>query len=206
MPSDDKSAQPASCPDGAQEERPKAYTRAPRPVTGDELCEVLNRPDLAQLLGTPGETATTVSGTSNTAPLTDGRVPQPEAEVAFDTYTVNVSVTYNKLSIDEYVKLMKYGSERDIRTVGARFRTAPTCPVPPGITIFTGYPSFVRVSLDQRIEHVQNRVVDGPHVCLRRTASLPGGHVYAGGMTLVWAGRPRTRPTSSISSTSSRAW
>ncbi|MFF3737248.1 DUF6215 domain-containing protein [Streptomyces sp. NPDC002566] len=124
MPSDDKSPQPASCSDGTQEELPKAYTRTPRPVTGDELCEVLNRPDLAQLLGTPGETATTVSGTSNTAPLTDGRVPQPEAEVAFDTYTVNVSVTYNKLSIDQYVKLMRYGSERDIRTVRVLGRPA----------------------------------------------------------------------------------
>ncbi|MEV2190928.1 DUF6215 domain-containing protein [Streptomyces phaeochromogenes] len=131
MPSDVSTPQPASCSSGAHEELPKAYKQTPRPVTGEELCKALNRPDLAKLLGTPGETATTASGTSNTAPLTDGRVANPEAEVAFDTYTVNVSATYNKLSTDQYVKLMKFGDETDIRTLAvvgrpAVFSSAPT--------------------------------------------------------------------------------
>ncbi|MEU5341259.1 DUF6215 domain-containing protein [Streptomyces sp. NPDC020766] len=124
MPSDDVTSQPASCSGGEQEEPPKVYKRTPRPVTGEELCEVLNRPDLAKLLGTPGETATTASGTSGTAPLTDGKVAQPEAEVAFDTYSVNVLATYNKLSIDQYVKLMKFGDETDVRTLKVRGRPA----------------------------------------------------------------------------------
>ncbi|MEU9879039.1 DUF6215 domain-containing protein [Streptomyces phaeochromogenes] len=124
MPSDDIAPQPASCSGGAHEELPKVYGQTPRPVTGEELCKALNRPDLATLLGTPGETATTASGTSNTAPLTDGKVAQPEAEVAFDTYSVNVSTTYNKLSIDQYVKLMKFGDEQDIRTLAALGRPA----------------------------------------------------------------------------------
>lgn len=93
-------------------------------MTGEELCKALNRPDLARVLGTPGETATTASGTNNTAPLTDGKVAQPEGEVAFDTYTVNVSATYNKLSIDQYVKLMKFGEETDIKTLKALGRPA----------------------------------------------------------------------------------
>ncbi|WP_369262136.1 DUF6215 domain-containing protein [Streptomyces sp. R35] len=124
MPSDDNAPQAASCSDGAHEELPKAYKDTPKPVTGEELCKALYRPDLAKLLGTPGETATTVSGTNNTAPLTDGKVAQPEAEVTFDTYTVNVSATYNELSIDQYVKLMKFGDETDIKTLKVLGRPA----------------------------------------------------------------------------------
>lgn len=124
LPSDNNASQPASCSDGAHEKLPKAYKQAPRPVTGEELCKALNRPDLAKLLGTPGETATTVSGTNNTAPLTDGKVAQPETEVAFDTYTVNVAATYNELSIDQYVKLMKFGNETDIKTLKVLGRPA----------------------------------------------------------------------------------
>jgi hypothetical protein len=124
MPSDDNTPQPASCSSEAHEELPKAYKGTPRPVTGEELCKALNRPDLDDLLGTPGEIATTVSSTNNTAPLTGGKVAQPGAEVAFDTYTVNVSATYNHLSIDQYVKLMKFGDERDIKTLTVLGRPA----------------------------------------------------------------------------------
>ncbi|MEW2447137.1 DUF6215 domain-containing protein [Streptomyces parvulus] len=114
----------ASCPSGEDEEVPSAYPKTPAAVTGGELCEALNRPDLAQLLRTPGETATSASGTSNTAPLTDGKVAQPEAEVRFDTYTVNFSATYNKLSIAQYVDLMQFGEETDVQRVTVLGRPA----------------------------------------------------------------------------------
>ncbi|KPI08839.1 hypothetical protein OK006_5367 [Actinobacteria bacterium OK006] len=124
MPSGDNAPKPASCSGGAHEELPKAYKNTPRPVTGEELCKALNRPDLAELLGTPEETATTASSTNNTAPLTDGKVAQPEAEVTFDTYTVNVSATYNELSTGQYVKLMKFGDEKDVKTLTVLGRPA----------------------------------------------------------------------------------
>ncbi|MFF2517423.1 DUF6215 domain-containing protein [Streptomyces sp. NPDC058086] len=124
MPSGDNAPQPASCSGASHEKLPKAYKDTPQPVTGEELCKALNRPDLAKLLGTPEETATTVSSTNNTAPLTDGKVAQPKAEVTFDTYTVNVSATYNELSTDQYVKLMKFGDERDIKTLTVLGRPA----------------------------------------------------------------------------------
>ncbi|WP_406447293.1 DUF6215 domain-containing protein [Streptomyces sp. NBC_00876] len=111
LPSEDSTPQPASCSAGEHEKLPKAYAATPQAVTGDELCEALNRADLAQLLGTPDEIPISASGTSGTAPLTDGKVAQPEAEVTFDTYTVNVSAAYNKLSTGQYVKLMKLGGD-----------------------------------------------------------------------------------------------
>ncbi|MCW8100728.1 DUF6215 domain-containing protein [Streptomyces tauricus] len=124
MPSEDNTPQPPSCSDGSHEELPKVYQDTPRPVTGEELCKVLNRADLAALLGTPGETASTVSSTNNTAPLTDEKVAQPEASVTFDTYTVNVSATYNELTIDQYVQLMKFGEETDVKRLTVLGRPA----------------------------------------------------------------------------------
>ncbi|MFD5450197.1 MULTISPECIES: DUF6215 domain-containing protein [unclassified Streptomyces] len=124
MPSDDTTPEAASCSAGEHEELPSAYRETPRAVTGEELCTALNRSDLAQLLGTPAEIATVASGTSNTAPLTDGKVAQPEAEVQFDTYTVHVSATYNELSIAQYVKLMKFGNEENVRTLAVLGRPA----------------------------------------------------------------------------------
>ncbi|MFJ4124437.1 DUF6215 domain-containing protein [[Kitasatospora] papulosa] len=125
LPSGDNSSPRApSCPSGEDEELPSAYTGASRAVTGGQLCEALNRTDLARLLGTPTETATVVSGTSDTALLTDGKVARPEAEVRFDTYTVNVSATYNELSIAQYVKLMEFGEETDVKTLSVLGRPA----------------------------------------------------------------------------------
>ncbi|WP_395570480.1 DUF6215 domain-containing protein [Streptomyces sp. BK79] len=111
LPSDDHTPRPASCPGAEEEEMPKAYAKTSGAVTGPELCRALYRPDLAQLLGTPGERAISASGSSGTAPLTDGKVAQPEAEVTFATYTVNVSATYNELSIGQYVKLLRTGGQ-----------------------------------------------------------------------------------------------
>ncbi|WP_369368046.1 DUF6215 domain-containing protein [Streptomyces sp. CG4] len=116
LPSADNTPKPASCSAQEHEELPKAYKTTPQAVTGDQLCKALNRPDLARLLGTPGETATTASGSNGTAALTNGKVAEPEAEVVFDTYTVNMSATYNELSIAQYVKLEKIGNEQNIET------------------------------------------------------------------------------------------
>ncbi|MFG3246628.1 DUF6215 domain-containing protein [Streptomyces sp. NPDC048187] len=116
--------QAASCPTGDDEPLPSAYTKTARAVTGDELCQALNRTDLPRLLGTPAETATGASASSNTAPLTDGKVARPEAEVEFDTYTVNVSATYNDLSIAQYVKLMEFGEETDVKKIEVLGRSA----------------------------------------------------------------------------------
>ncbi|MEW2121971.1 DUF6215 domain-containing protein [Streptomyces sp. NPDC005474] len=125
LPSDENNTpQPASCSDGEHEATPKPYKKTPPPVTGEKLCEAVNRPDLAKLLGTPSEIANNASASNGIAPLTDGKVAQPEAQIDFDTYTVNVTATYNHLSIDQYVKLMKYGSEQDIETLKVLGRPA----------------------------------------------------------------------------------
>ncbi|TXS48989.1 hypothetical protein EAO72_02520 [Streptomyces sp. or43] len=122
-PDDNSAPKPASCSNAEREELPQAYARTPKAVTGDELCTALNRPGLAQLLGTPDERATTAYGTSGTAPLTGGKIAEPEAEVQFDTYTVHLSATYNKLSIAQYVKMLTTGGE-EARTLEVLGRPA----------------------------------------------------------------------------------
>lgn len=126
LPSDEDDGTPraASCSREEDEELPSAYGTTPRAVTGDELCEALNRPDLARFLGTPEEIATVASGTDNTALLSDGKVARPSAEIQFDTYTVNVSVTYNELSIAQSVDLMKFGEGTDIKRLSVLGRPA----------------------------------------------------------------------------------
>lgn len=98
---------PASCTDhDAGKELPKAYALTPGAVTGDDLCKTLNRADLAELLGTPGEEATVAYGNSGTASLTADKVAEPEARVQFETYTVEFSATYNHLTVAQYVKVL----------------------------------------------------------------------------------------------------
>ncbi|GHE92096.1 hypothetical protein GCM10014715_55630 [Streptomyces spiralis] len=120
----DSTPKAASCPSGEHEKLPKVYRQNSRAVTGDELCKALNRPDLAQLLGTPGEIADTASSTSGTAPLTAEKVALPEAKVTFATYSVNLSATYNEMTTAQYVKLMKFGDEQDVRTLTVLGRPA----------------------------------------------------------------------------------
>ncbi|MFJ5848203.1 DUF6215 domain-containing protein [Streptomyces sp. NPDC092903] len=112
---EDSTPASASCSDSEDGKLPKAYARTPEAATGDELCEALNRPDLAALMGTPDERATSATGTSGTSALTSGKVAEPEAQVEFDTYTVNLSATYNELSVAQYVKMKKAGGD-DNRT------------------------------------------------------------------------------------------
>ncbi|SEE16118.1 hypothetical protein SAMN05216483_5501 [Streptomyces sp. 2131.1] len=101
------SRQPATCSDDAAGKKlPKAYALTPGAVTGGDLCKALNRSDLAALLGTPGETPLVAYGNSGTASLTADKVPESEARVQFDTYTVEFSATYNHMTIALYTKVL----------------------------------------------------------------------------------------------------
>ncbi|MGA5120464.1 DUF6215 domain-containing protein [Streptomyces pseudogriseolus] len=121
---DDGAPQAATCRHDEDEKLPSAYRATPGAVTGEDLCRALNLPALPGLLGTPTETATYASGTDNTAPLTDRKVAQPEARIEFDTYTVELSATYNKLTVDQYQGLTAYGNETDVKELTVLGRPA----------------------------------------------------------------------------------
>ncbi|MEJ8668601.1 MULTISPECIES: DUF6215 domain-containing protein [unclassified Streptomyces] len=84
-------------------------------VTGKQLCEALLRPDLAELLGTPTETAKTAFGNDGSAGLEGGKdIPMPTAEVEFDTYTVTLSATYDDLPVAGAHDLLGEGEQRTV--------------------------------------------------------------------------------------------
>ncbi|MFF7869562.1 DUF6215 domain-containing protein [Streptomyces qaidamensis] len=85
---------PATCSDGE--------TPAPKGkhLSGAQLCEALNRSDLAALLGTPAEIAKTASGSDSSIGSAGGKdIATPQAQVEFETYTVTLSATYDGLPV-----------------------------------------------------------------------------------------------------------
>ncbi|MEI5524919.1 DUF6215 domain-containing protein [Streptomyces brasiliscabiei] len=86
---------------------------APRgEVSGARLCTALNRSDLPGLLGTPTEKAVTASGSDNESTWADGtKTVTPEATVRLDTYTVELSASYDDLPVTEAVGHLGSGAE-----------------------------------------------------------------------------------------------
>ncbi len=86
---------------------------APRgEVSGARLCTALNRSDLPGLLGTPTEKAVTASGSDNESTWADGtKTVTPEATVRLDTYTVELSASYDDLPVAESVGYLGSGAE-----------------------------------------------------------------------------------------------
>ncbi|MER6160073.1 DUF6215 domain-containing protein [Streptomyces sp. NPDC001868] len=93
---------------------------APRgKVSGAQLCTALNRSDLPELLGTPTEQAVTASGSDNESTWASGtRTVTPEATVRLDTYTVELSASYEDLPVAESVGYL--GADAETRTVLGR--------------------------------------------------------------------------------------
>ncbi|MCQ4044684.1 DUF6215 domain-containing protein [Streptantibioticus rubrisoli] len=130
-PSPGSEPRPATCPGGESE---KAQRQAPRHVSGAQLCEALNRADLAELLGTPGETAKTADGGGGTVKLAGGEeIDTPSARVEFATYTVTLSASYDRLPVGGSAALLGDGARQQTvlgrpavldsdRTISLRFR------------------------------------------------------------------------------------
>jgi hypothetical protein len=114
--SSDSAPSRATCSGG---EHDKAPRKAPRQVSGAQLCEALNRTDLSELLGTPGENADSASGSGGSLRLADGReIATPSARVEFKTYTVTLSATYDRLPVAGSAPLLGSGARQ--RTVLGR--------------------------------------------------------------------------------------
>ncbi|WP_415948686.1 DUF6215 domain-containing protein [Streptomyces sp. KLOTTS4A1] len=88
---------PAVCSDAADEREPTKSDRAR--VNGDRLCESLNRPDLARLLGTPDEMAKHAYGSEHSMGQGRDQVVIPTARVEFETYTVELSVDHSDFRV-----------------------------------------------------------------------------------------------------------
>ncbi|MET7801751.1 DUF6215 domain-containing protein [Streptomyces decoyicus] len=114
----DSAPPPATCSGGEPEKAAGAPGKAPRQVSGAQLCQALNRPDLAELLGTPGETAKSAGGSGSSVKLGNGKeIATPSAQVEFGTYTVNLSATYDRHPVAGSAGLLGEGA-RQRRVLG----------------------------------------------------------------------------------------
>ncbi|GAA2435163.1 DUF6215 domain-containing protein [Streptomyces mauvecolor] len=101
-------AKPATCSGG---EPTTAAGKAH--VSGAQLCKALNRPDLAELLGTPGQIAKTASGSDSSMSLLAGKdVATPSAQVEFETYTVTLAGTFDRLPVAGSASLLGKGAQQ----------------------------------------------------------------------------------------------
>ncbi|MET8953744.1 DUF6215 domain-containing protein [Streptomyces sp. NPDC004393] len=115
----DRDPRPATCSGGEPEKATGEPEKTPRYVSGAQLCKALNRSDLAELLGTPGETAKTASGSGGSVKLGSGKeVATPSAQVEVGTYTVTLSATYDRLPVAGSAGLLGDGARQ--RTVLGR--------------------------------------------------------------------------------------
>ncbi|MET9950631.1 DUF6215 domain-containing protein [Streptomyces sp. NPDC006339] len=80
---------------------------ASRYVSGRRLCEALNRPDLPALLGTPGEQARLAYGNDGRPEGEKAdRAPSPEGNVDLATYSLKLSVSYDRLPVATLGRLL----------------------------------------------------------------------------------------------------
>ncbi|MEG3629482.1 DUF6215 domain-containing protein [Streptomyces poriticola] len=110
--SSERAPQAAACSEEEPEERQAEDARR---LSGAQLCAVLNRPDLAALLGTPGELAQSAGGGDGSFGTGSNEIATPSARVEFDTYTVTLTATYDDLPVDGYATLL--GPDAHRRTV-----------------------------------------------------------------------------------------
>ncbi|HEY9367613.1 DUF6215 domain-containing protein [Streptomyces sp.] len=92
--------QPATCAEGKTGKASEEPGQVPGRVSGTQLCKALNRPDLADLLGTPTETLKSASGSDGSFKLGSGKeIATPSSRVEFGTYTVTLSASYDRLPV-----------------------------------------------------------------------------------------------------------
>jgi hypothetical protein len=104
---------PATCSGGEAEKVSGESGTAPRRVSGAQLCRALNRADLDELLGTPGEIAKSAGGSDSSVTLAKGtEIATPSARVELGTYTVNLSATYDRLPVSRSAALRGEGAQQ----------------------------------------------------------------------------------------------
>lgn len=99
---------PASCSGGEASTTQTKSQKASGHVSGAQLCTALNRRDLAELLGTPGEIAKTAGGSGGSVRYAGGKeIDTPSARVEFTTCTVSLSATYDHRPVTRSAALLR---------------------------------------------------------------------------------------------------
>ncbi|MEV6569218.1 DUF6215 domain-containing protein [Streptomyces kronopolitis] len=98
---------PAACSGGEPGKTHTTSRKASGHVSGAQLCTALNRRDLAELLGTPGESAKEAGGSGGSVKYAGGKeFDTPSARVEFTTYTVSLTATYDHRQVTRFSALL----------------------------------------------------------------------------------------------------
>ncbi|MEU7555372.1 DUF6215 domain-containing protein [Streptomyces sp. NPDC044571] len=113
-------ASPAACTGGRPEQ-------ASGRLSGAQLCAALNRPDLAGLLGTPGQAVQSAEGGDGSfRPAGGEEIAAPSARVEFATYTVELTATYDDLPVAASASSLGDGGQRTVLGRPAAFSSDRT--------------------------------------------------------------------------------
>ncbi|MFD6549787.1 DUF6215 domain-containing protein [Streptomyces sp. SAS_267] len=108
LPNNNGTGDPVRCSD-------RVGTPPPKRVSGEQLCQALNRADLPALLGTPDERARTADGHDSWITLDGGtKIASPEANVTLKTYSVKLSASDDRLSVSQGLDLLPKAEPRQI--------------------------------------------------------------------------------------------
>ncbi|KUN77535.1 DUF6215 domain-containing protein [Streptomyces griseoruber] len=99
-------AGPISCSSATPTGVPTMVRAGVRYVSANRLCQALNRPDLAALLGTPGERALSYGGDDDSVTLGGSDVPAPEMNVTLPTYSVQLSASFDHFAVKDMADLL----------------------------------------------------------------------------------------------------
>lgn len=106
---------PAACSADDADEKAAAAAKAAHRISGTQLCTALNRADLPTLLGTPREHALTAYGNDSSIGTDGGKeIPTPGATVRLDTYTVQLSRSYDHSPIAGMADLLSEGQAETV--------------------------------------------------------------------------------------------
>ncbi|WP_329409617.1 DUF6215 domain-containing protein [Streptomyces sp. NBC_00704] len=106
--------EPAVCSASDADKKADAVAKAAHRVSGTQLCDALNRANLPTLLGTPGEHAKTAYGSDGSVGTGGKQIPTPEATVQLDTYTVQLTRSYDRLPIGGMADLLSEAQPKTI--------------------------------------------------------------------------------------------
>ncbi|MBO1337892.1 DUF6215 domain-containing protein [Streptomyces sp. VRA16 Mangrove soil] len=93
----DREQKAATCSGGV----PTKSDRAAGRVSGSQLCRALNQSELASWLGTPGELPKSAYGNGGSVGTGKNKIAYPSARIEFETYTVELSASYDRFPVDE---------------------------------------------------------------------------------------------------------
>ncbi|WP_460065367.1 DUF6215 domain-containing protein [Streptomyces sp. YKOK-I1] len=97
---------PISCSSATPTGVPTMVRAGVKYVSANRLCQALNRPDLAALLGTPGERAQSYGGDDDSVTLGGSDVPAPEMNVTLRTYSVQLSASFDHFAVEDMADLL----------------------------------------------------------------------------------------------------